>query len=247
MSARRSPLRTAAATWRVLASLAYHFAAAAPVGDPARAVDYNVRAARAAQSALAFDEAVAHLCGPRSSSGSRTSDSAGDILYLELGSSVSPGRRLGGCARGVRRRRRRSRAHLDDAELLGHAAVGFENACWRPGITDRGAVELLEEAAAAARRRGLRAPRRILSGLSRALANRGNHERGDGRSNERNRDGAADRRPPRSRDGPHARILGARRRVSKTSSRCSTRRRPAQTSSTTSSYGRRRSSGAWRP
>ncbi len=46
---------------RVLASLAYHFAAAAPVGDPARAVDYNVRAARAAQSALAFDEAVAHL------------------------------------------------------------------------------------------------------------------------------------------------------------------------------------------
>src|SRR6185437_9519167 len=35
---------------------------------------------------------------------------------------------------------------LIDPELLAAAAIGFEDACWRPGITDAGAVELLEEA-----------------------------------------------------------------------------------------------------
>ena len=46
---------------RALADLAHHFAAAAPFGPPERAVEYNVRAARAATAALAFDEAAAHL------------------------------------------------------------------------------------------------------------------------------------------------------------------------------------------
>ena len=48
---------------------------------------------------------------------------------------------------------------IDDAELLAAAAVGFEEACWRPGITDEGAVELLEEASAALGERRLGAAR----------------------------------------------------------------------------------------
>ncbi len=43
---------------QVLPDLAHHFAAAAPMGDRLRAIDYNVLAARAATDALAFDEAV---------------------------------------------------------------------------------------------------------------------------------------------------------------------------------------------
>ena len=38
---------------------------------------------------------------------------------------------------------------IGDASLLATAAVGFEEACWRPGITDEGAAELLEEASLA--------------------------------------------------------------------------------------------------
>ncbi len=42
---------------RALADLAHHFAVAAPLGGPDRAVAYNLRAAEAATAALAFDEA----------------------------------------------------------------------------------------------------------------------------------------------------------------------------------------------
>ena len=45
--------------------------------------------------------------------------------------------------------RRRSPATSATRRLLATAAVGFEEACWRPGITDEGAVELLEEASLA--------------------------------------------------------------------------------------------------
>ena len=46
---------------RAVADLAHHFAAAAPFGPKARAVEYNVLAARAATAALAYDEAAARL------------------------------------------------------------------------------------------------------------------------------------------------------------------------------------------
>src|SRR5438309_7645005 len=48
-------------TGQMLAGLAHHFAAAAPIGDRERAVEYNLLAARAAADALAFDEAVTRL------------------------------------------------------------------------------------------------------------------------------------------------------------------------------------------
>ena len=62
-----------------LADLAHHFAAAAPFGDAERAVEYNVRAARAARDALAFEDAAALL---------RTALALGERraeLMLELG------------------------------------------------------------------------------------------------------------------------------------------------------------------
>jgi DNA-binding CsgD family transcriptional regulator/tetratricopeptide (TPR) repeat protein len=67
---------------------------------------------------------------------------------------------------------------LDSPALLARAAIGYEDACWRPGIVSRDAIELLEEAIAAlgddapALRGGL------LSGLARALDFAGARERG---------------------------------------------------------------------
>ncbi len=48
-------------TTPVVADLAYHFTQAVPVLGPARAADYNVRAAKAAMDAIAFEEAIANL------------------------------------------------------------------------------------------------------------------------------------------------------------------------------------------
>ena len=51
----------AAGSDRALADLAHHFGAAAPFGGAERAIDYNLRAARAASAALAFDDAAMRL------------------------------------------------------------------------------------------------------------------------------------------------------------------------------------------
>ena len=159
---------------RVLADLAYHFAAASPVGDPARAVDYNVRAARAAQAALAFDAAVSLL---------RTALELGipdarerGRVQLELGTACHLAGDSHAALEAYEAAAELAR-ELEDTALLAHAAVGFENACWRPGIIDRGAVELLEEAATVLDQEDSTLRVQVLSGLSRALANRGEHDR----------------------------------------------------------------------
>ena len=120
---------------RALADLAHHFAAAAPLGGAQRGVDYNVLAARAATAALAFDEAVARLRTAlelRIESPHRRAE-----VLLELGTA---GHRAGkaldaleafGQAAEIAR-------ELADADLLARAAIGYEDACWRPGIADRG-------------------------------------------------------------------------------------------------------------
>ena len=63
-------------------------------------------------------------------------------------------------ARGVRARRRRSPASSATRSCSPRAAIGYEDACWRPVITDRCAVELLERAAAALGRGAVAAARR---------------------------------------------------------------------------------------
>ena len=67
---------------------------------------------------------------------------------------------------------------LGDAQLLARAAIGYEDACWRPGIADQGAVELLEEAATALGDEDSALRVGLLGGLARALDFQGHHERG---------------------------------------------------------------------
>ena len=160
---------------RALADLAYHFAAAAPFGGAERGVRYNLLAARAAASTLAFGEAAARF---------RTALDLGigglperAEVFLELGEASHRGGNSLDALEAFRAAADIAR-ELGDAELLTRAAIGFEDACWRPGIADQGAVELLNEAAALLGDDDSELRVRLLGGLARALDFQGDHERG---------------------------------------------------------------------
>ena len=160
---------------RDLADLAHHFATAAPLGDARRAVEHNLRAARAAAAALAFEEAAQAL---RTALGLRVDDPAERAeTFLELGT-VS--HRAGNATDALEAFEQAAEIarRLGSAELLARAAIGYEDACWRPGIALRDSVELLEEAIAALgeERPALRVE--LLAGLARALDFQGERRRG---------------------------------------------------------------------
>jgi hypothetical protein len=58
------------------------------------------------------------------------------------------------------------------------AAIGYEEACWRPGIAGRGSAELLKEAAASLGEESSELRVGLLSGLARALDFQGDHHGG---------------------------------------------------------------------
>ena len=160
---------------RVLADLAHHFAAAAPLGATGRAVEYNLAAARAARSALAFDEAAARF---RTALELRIEPaSARAEAYLELGTASHRAGKVPESLAAFRSAAELAR-ELASADLLARAAIGYEETCWRPGIVDEGAVELLEEAADALSDESSELRVALLSGLARALDFRGDHDRG---------------------------------------------------------------------
>ena len=161
---------------RGLAALAYHFGAAAPVDGPERATEYALLAGRAALSALAFDEAAARFAFALDLG-------IGDLrrraqTQLELGTARF---RAGGSDDAMEAFRAAAQVARDlgDAALLASAAVGFEEACWRPGITDEGAVELLEEASGALGSEDSELRVMLLAGLGRAYAFLGNYAASD--------------------------------------------------------------------
>ncbi|HEV7492451.1 ATP-binding protein [Baekduia sp.] len=159
---------------RALADLAHHFALAAPLGGAQRGVEYNVLAARAATGALAFDEAVARL---RTALDLQIESPQGRAeVLIELGiANHRAGNALD--ALDALRDAAQIARELGDPDLLGRAAIGYEDACWRPGMADQGAVELLEEATAAVGEASSEIRIGLLSGLARALDFQGDHER----------------------------------------------------------------------
>jgi DNA-binding CsgD family transcriptional regulator/tetratricopeptide (TPR) repeat protein len=167
--------RADGASDRALADLAHHFGAAAPFGGTERAVDYNLRAAGAASAALAFDDAATRL---RTAIGIGIEDGADRAgVLLELGSaSHRAGRATDAqeafvAAAEIARR-------LESAELLARAAIGYEEACWRPGIASRVSIELLEEALTAVGEGDAELRIGLLAGLARGLSFAGEAERG---------------------------------------------------------------------
>jgi predicted ATPase len=159
---------------RVLADLAHHFAAAAPIGGAAQAVEYNLLAAKAASAALAYDEATVRL---------RTALEMGiedelrraEIL-LDLGTALFRAGRSLESLQSFRRAAEIAR-DLGEGELLAQAAIGLETTCWRPGLTDEGARELLEEASGALAREDSALRVGLLASLARALEYENNSDR----------------------------------------------------------------------
>ena len=158
---------------RQLASLAHHFTAAAPLGVADRAVDYNLRGARTAMTALAYDAAVALL---RAALELGISDArARGEAHLDLGTASHRGGHTADALEGFRQ----AAAIADewgDADLFARAAIGFEEAWWRPGFVQRDAIDLLEQAAARLGDGDGPLLVMVLAGLSRALARVGLHE-----------------------------------------------------------------------
>ncbi len=160
---------------RSVADLAHHFAAAAPFGGVERAVEYNVRAARAASEGLDFDGAAEQL-GVALELGV-TQPAERVRLLLELGAARHrAGRALE--AQSAFAEAAEIADGLGDAELLALAAIGYEEACWRPGIADQLSVGLLERAAVALGDEPSQLRVGVLGGLARSLEIRGRHERG---------------------------------------------------------------------
>ena len=154
----------------MVAELARHLAAAAPLGDRARAAQQCLRAAEMAEARLAFDQAAQWL---RTAVDLGVAPGDRGRVQLRLGAVLRSG---GAWADALDAYRTAARSARDrhDAALLADAAIGFEETSWRPGISaDSGAVELLEEADAAAGAQDSPARVRLLAGLARARAHQG--------------------------------------------------------------------------
>ena len=149
-----------------LADLAHHFAAASPIGGPERAVEYSLLAARAASSALAYEEAAAHL-RVALRIGIPDERRRAETL-IELGTAQF---RAGTSLDALDSFREAAEIgrELGDGELLTRAATGFEDACWRPAMHEQGARTLLEEASVALSEEDSALRVALLSGLARTL------------------------------------------------------------------------------
>jgi DNA-binding SARP family transcriptional activator/DNA-binding CsgD family transcriptional regulator/tetratricopeptide (TPR) repeat protein len=157
---------------RIVNELAFHFRAAAPIAGNGRAVEYALDAAAQAERSLAFAEAAGRfeealaLGVPDLSAEAEVRCRQGRAWHL----AGRPAEALESFAAAAAAAR-----ECGDGALQARAAIGFETACWRPGIDDPRAVALLREAAlgVAAEPSALRV--RVLAHLSRALAYRREH------------------------------------------------------------------------
>ena len=157
---------------RIVGELAFHFRSAAPIAGGERAVAYALEAAEQAEASFAFAEAAAHLeealaLGvPDLSAEAEVRCRQGLAWHLAerpaeaLESFAAAAAAASGCG---------------DGALLARAAIGFETACWRPGIDDPRAVALLQEALGGIGAEPGAQRVRVLAHLSRALAYRGDH------------------------------------------------------------------------
>jgi DNA-binding SARP family transcriptional activator/tetratricopeptide (TPR) repeat protein len=133
-----------------LPQLAHHFAQAAPVEEPERAIDFALAAARRADRLLAWEEAAQHYRAAlraRELAGAGNDRIRGELL-LALGASEEhagmeeAARTTFGAAATTAR-------GLGDAVLLGRAALGFAGQWSILGRVDPARVSALEEALAA--------------------------------------------------------------------------------------------------
>ena len=151
---------------RLLAGLAHHFAAAAPIGGAAGSGAYNLLAAKAASAALAYDETTARL-RTALEMGIEDERLRAEIL-LDLGTALFRAGRSLDSLQSFRQAAEIAREPRGCGKLLARAAIGFETSCWRPGLTDEGARSSSRKPGRP-RSGGLRLRVGLLASLARAL------------------------------------------------------------------------------
>jgi DNA-binding CsgD family transcriptional regulator len=156
----------------VLPELAHHFAIAAPIGGRDRGVTYNIHAAEAARSSLAFEDAVVRLSTALELG--IDDERLRAQVELDLGDSNDKAGNTQPALAAFRSAASLARERAD-AEMFARAAIGFEEACWAPGIT-AGTVELLREATTLLDETDSALRAHALSALGRALVFVGQHD-----------------------------------------------------------------------
>src|SRR5439155_8681011 len=124
--------------------------------------------------ALALEEAATHLQAALSLGIADPAERA--EAQLELGRASHRAGDSAGALEAFTRTAELARG-LGDAQLLARAAIGFEDACWRPAIHDGRSLELLQEAAASLEDTDSEARARLLGGLARAFDLHGDRDR----------------------------------------------------------------------
>ncbi|HEY2480313.1 MAG TPA: AAA family ATPase [Solirubrobacterales bacterium] len=159
---------------RRLVDLARHFGEAADLGGAERAIDYHRQAASGSAGALAYADAAAHLRAAVEIGIESPAERA--AVLLELGAAAN---RAGestqaldafAAAADIGR-------ELGSPPILAEAAIGFEDACWRPGFVEGKSVALLEEALADLDDSDQELRIALLAGLARALGFQSQPER----------------------------------------------------------------------
>ena len=133
-----------------LPQLAFHFAQAAPVEQPDRAIDYALAAARRADRLLAWEEAAQHYRAAlraRDLTGAREDPVRAELLFAQGTSEDRAG--LEDAARATFQDAAATARMLGDAALLGRAALGFAGQWSVLGRVDEERLAVLEEALAA--------------------------------------------------------------------------------------------------
>jgi DNA-binding CsgD family transcriptional regulator len=159
---------------RQVVDLAHHFGAAAELGGAERAIAYNREAARSAVAALAYDDAADHLQAAIEIGVEPAAERA--AVLLDLGAAGNRAGRTPEALAAFTEVAEIARA-ADDPALLAAAAIGYEDACWRPGLVTGGAVERLEEGLAALGEGDQQLRIDLLAGLGRALGFQGQPDR----------------------------------------------------------------------
>lgn len=152
-----------------LSALAHHSHAAGPAGDPAKAIEYAIRAAERAATMHAHEEAVRHYLMACALLPSVTvGDTKRCRILLGLGGAqICAGESAAALASFADAAA--FARHVRDATLLARAAIGFGNAEWRLGNEGSKAVMLIQEALALAAPSDNRERVSLLSAACRAL------------------------------------------------------------------------------
>jgi len=152
-----------------LPRLAYHFSQAAPLGSAPHATRYAAEAGARADQLLAYEEAVRlYALALRLQTRYAASDDATHRhLLLALGTAQCRAGEYGESRATFSSAAASARRH-GSAEDLAHAALGYEEASWRPGLSGTSACRVLQDAGAAVGDADPALQARLLSALTRA-------------------------------------------------------------------------------